>query len=450
MCFMKHSAMGILLGFSMLQTACLDRDHQTPEVNITEPSFEGMAVAFEDLFFIGFEVTDDRPDGGLWRAEIRGEDGVTVLAMQAGLWEGHSTGEVVVSFILNHPGWNSGAYTVAVVADDAAGNRGAAFRSVDYTGAPDVSESAAILTSEADGSSSVWLQNTPGEPITTWENLPASHSIALAPQTVALAHVNSCMVSLYEYGTGTNTGSWEDPTSSGSEPLVRRIHALELQSGFLIVHAGGVTAIDPSGQLLLERFSEAPWSPMDAFFSEGNLILWERNIGTQSDRIRSWDFITGGAGPIIPLAVPAKGVGAAGNQSSTADGSVFVLSEELGLTLCNPSTGTLTDLCPLIGNGVLSSNPFGVIGTSGGSALFEREGSTCYQSISDISSGSVFPNEGATTCFRKGPSSIVQLGVNATGAGQSLWVWMDDAAGPELIWEGLPLNAMDVGYVIEF
>ena len=71
-------------------TGC-NRDKTPPTVAITEPAYDGKNVQFGDVFFVEFEAIDDADDGGLWRVELRGADGITPKTAQAGLWEGAST-----------------------------------------------------------------------------------------------------------------------------------------------------------------------------------------------------------------------------------------------------------------------------------------------------------------------------------------------------------------------
>ena len=57
-------------------TGC-NRDKTPPTVSITEPAYDGANVQFGDVFFVEFEAIDDADDGGLWRVELRGADGIT-------------------------------------------------------------------------------------------------------------------------------------------------------------------------------------------------------------------------------------------------------------------------------------------------------------------------------------------------------------------------------------
>ena len=426
-------------------SSCNNRDKEAPSVFITHPAFDGENAAFGEVIFVGFVCLDDREDGGIWRAEIRSENGVNVLASQAGIWAGQGTDTLVVPFLLNAPTWSTSTMTLAVLADDAAGNRSAAFRTFDYTGSDDLPETALALTLEDDGSSTLFLRDNPSEAPSSWTGLPASHTLAVSSQVLALGHATDASVLLLDIENGDELGEWTDLTSSGTEPLIRRVHDLEPQAGFLVVHAGGLVAITTSGQLLFERFSEAPWSPIDAVFDGNQCVLWERNEATQSERLRSWNYQTGAAGPIIPLASSVHGIGAVASHSSLASGGVFLISEEQGLTLCDAPTGILDDLCPLLGSGELGGGA--AIGVSSGDALFVRDSNICRQSVSDVTNGSVWPFDGTVKGFRKGADFQAWLSLNITNTSSQIWGWPEAGGAPELLWDDLPANTVDMAFV---
>ncbi len=165
-----------------------------------------------------------------------------------------------------------------------------------------------------------------------------SHDFAYADGIYALADAEEATVHLINRETMAVENAWNSVQSAGSLPLIRRVHTLGLQAGFTIVHAGGLAIVNSSGSLLFERFSEAPWSPVDARFSGNTCVLWEKNEATSAHRLRSWDFITGATGPLINLAVEPSGIGSVPLQSSGNTGSIFVVSETAGLTLVDVGT----------------------------------------------------------------------------------------------------------------
>ena len=169
---------------------------------------------------------------------------------------------------------------------------------------------------------------------------------------------------LVDWETGEVTNEWTDPAVAGTPPHIKALHPLGVQAGFIVAHSGGVVAIDPSGNLLFERFSEAPWVPIDVRFDGTTCIVWERNEATDNHRLRSWDFQTGGTGPIVALANAPDGWAVVGQQDGGTPGNVCMLHESDGLTLVNTATGGLSDLCPLLGSGTLGLAPYGSVGST--------------------------------------------------------------------------------------
>ena len=437
-----------LLSLILTLTSCLNRDKTPPDVTITNPLYDGSDVSFGEVLFAQFIAEDDREDGGIWRVELRSENGVNVMTSQAGIWQGRSSDTLVVPFLLNAPQWSTSTMTLAVVVDDAAGNRAAAFKDFDYTGSDDVPETTVALTQESDGTSRVLVKSDPNESPVVFEGLPLSSSLAIRQTTIALGHVQEATVTLLDALTGQPIGSWTDPTTGSAEPLIRRMHLLKPQAGFLVVHAGGLVALSESGQLLFERFTEAPWSPVDAVFSGNQLVLWERNEATESDRMRSWNYTTGAAGPIIALPFSLHGFGAVDTHSSAATGGLFLISASQGLTLCEPSTGQLDDLCPLIGAGSLFGGFNTTWGESDGRAVFTRGDNICKQIVGDVASGSQWPLTGIVQCTRPGPESTAWLTPSTSGLSQEIWEWPFASDTPTLLWEGLPANTVDIGFVM--
>jgi hypothetical protein len=336
--------------------------------------------------------------------------------------------------------------TLAVLADDAAGNRAAAFLDFDYLGVNDIPQTAVALTQESDGTSRVIVRSSPTETAAVFEGLELSHTLALDQEVIALGHVEDASVTLIETISGNPIGFWTNPLPWGVEPYIRRVHPLDPQPGFLIVHSNGMVALSPSGQLLFERFSEAPWSPVDAVFSGDQIVLWEKNTGTQVDRLRSWNYTTGATGPIISLPFNLHGFGSVNSHESVALGELFLISEQQGLTLCDPSTGQLDDLCALIGSGDLTGNSETTSGEPNGHAVFVRGTNICRQVIGDVSSGSQWPMNGSVQCVRQGVESTVWLTANSVGMENDIWQWDYDSNTPEIVWTGLPFNTIDIGF----
>lgn len=438
----------IFLPLTLVILSSCDRDKTAPDVSITEPAYDGKDIQYGDVFIVQFEATDDREDGGLWRVELRAGDGATVKTAQVGLWEGTTTGSLVTGFSLNAESWPSDNMTLAVLADDAAGNRAADFRDFNYTAAADVPQTFAILTAAEDGSSSLQQVTADGESIGTWTELPDAHKMAYSDGVMALADASLATVHFVDWSTGEVVGAWEDNTSSGSTPLIRNLRSLGLQAGFVIAHAGGVVAIDPSSALLFERFSEAPWTPIDVQFDGSNCIVWEENAATGSQRLRSWDFITGATGPIIGLAGEAAGWGIVSDQDSGTEGNVFFLSETGLLTLCQTSDGSMNDMCGLLGEGAYEASPHGATGLGGQHALFSRGGFLCRQAVSPVTSGTLWPQTGELLGMRTSTNGSVQF-ILSSATGAEFWEWTEAEEAPMSILSGLPLNTMDVLLVNE-
>lgn len=432
----------------LLIAAGCNRDKTPPTIAVTEPAYDGKDIQFGEVFFVEFEATDDLDDGGLWRVEVRGADGITPKTAQAGLWEGASTGSLVVAFALDATSWPTGPMTLAVVADDAAGNRAAMFRELNYTAAADLPEVIVVLADAGDGTCTIERTDANGGDFEDWFGLPSSHQMAYSDGVIALADATDATVHLVNFESGTLENTWTDATSSGSEPLVRRVRALGIQDGFAVAHAGGVVAIDPSGNLLFERFSEAPWTPIDVAFDGTTCVLWEENSATGNHRLRSWDFQTGATGPIITLANAPSGWAVVGEQDGGTAGNLCMLHETDGVTLVETATGVLSDLCGLLGTGSLAGAPFGSAGIGGGEALFARGGSLCRQSMAPVTSGSQWPAGGTVLRLRSLASGAVEFVQNGT-SGMELWRWEAAGSVPEQVAGSFGMNTIDVLIVNE-
>ena len=440
----RKGAVAILIGFFL--SGCDGRDKESPSVQITSPAYDGMDAQFGDVLFVQFTATDDRDDGGVWTVELRRGDGVTVRAAQLGLWQGSEIDTLVVPFGLNSSSWPTETMTIAVVVDDAAGNRGADFREFDYTASADLPNVLTALTEEPDGTSSILsFEDGSNEGITA-SGFPLSHDFAYANDVYALADAEDATVYLVNRETMAIENTWSSTQSSGTLPLIRRVHALGVQAGFTIVHASGIVIINETGGLLFERFSEAPWSPIDARFSENTCVLWEKNEATSNHRLRSWDFVTGAAGPIINLAVEPSGFGAVPNQTSESAGTVFILSETAGLTLIDVTTGNMDDLCGLIGNGVLTDNNFSISGMGGNQALFARGSQLCRQDIAPVSSGSNWPFDGDIIDMRSRPDGTIHLLIDQ-GTNKRFVTWSPAEAAPMQNEIALPINTKGIWLV---
>lgn len=444
---MRHSTL-IIFSILLIAISGCNRDKTPPTIAISEPAYDGKDIQYGDLFFVEFAATDDLEDGGLWRVEMRGADGITPKTAQAGLWEGASTGDLVVAFSLDATSWPTGAMTLAVVADDAAGNRAAMFRDLNYTAAEDLPEIMVALTDAGDGTCTIERTDANGGTFEDWNALPASHQMAYSDLVLALADASDATIHLVNFESGALENTWTDATSSGTEPLVRAVHALDVQDGFIVAHAGGVVAIDPTGNLLFERFSEAPWTPIDVAFDGTTCVLWEENSATGNHRLRSWNFQTGATGPIVALANAPQGWAIVGEQDGGTPGNVCMLHAADGLTLVETSTGALADLCPLLGSGSIDGAPLASNGINGSEALYVRGGVLCRQSMAPVTSGSQWPLEGDILRVNGTGSGGVEFLQTGT-SGVEFWRW--DAAGtvPEQVAGGLGVNTVDVLIVNE-
>ena len=59
-------------------TSCLNRDKTPPIVSITNPLYDGNNLSYGEVFFVQFIAEDDLEDGGIWRVELRSENGINV------------------------------------------------------------------------------------------------------------------------------------------------------------------------------------------------------------------------------------------------------------------------------------------------------------------------------------------------------------------------------------
>ena len=163
-----------------------------------------------------------------------------------------------------------------------------------------------------------------------------------------MADDTDATVHLVDWETGEVANEWTDPAVAGTPPHIKALHPLGVQAGFIVAHSGGVVAIDPSGNLLFERFSEAPWVPIDVRFDGTTCIVWERNEATTT---------TGCGRGISKRAVPdpswrwptprRMGRGRAARRGTP--GNVCMLHESDGLTLVNTATGGLSICAPCWG-----------------------------------------------------------------------------------------------------
>ena len=427
---------------------CEGRDKESPAVQIIAPAYDGMDAQFGDVLFIQFTATDDRDDGGIWTVELRKGDGVSVRASQIGLWQGSEIDTLVVPFGLNSSSWPTETMTIAVVIDDAAGNRGADFREFDYTSSADLPNVLAALTEEADGTSSILSFEDGSNEGDATAGFPLSHDLAYAAGFYALADAEDATVYLINRQTMALENTWNSAQSTGTLPLVRRVHALGIQAGFTIVHASGLAIINPTGALLFERFSEAPWSPIDACFSGNTCVLWEKNEATSTHRLRSWNFVTGATGPIINLATEPQGFGAVPVQTSGSAGTIFVISETDGLTLIDVATGNMQDLCGLIGSGSLYGNEYTSAGIGGEQAVYVRGAQLCRQDIGPVSSGSTLPIEGDVIGMRSRNDGSIHMLIDEGGV-QRFVTWSPAEAAPFESDLALPINTKAIWLVNE-
>ena len=425
---------------------CGGRDKEAPSVQLITPAFDGLDAQYGEFLFVQFTATDNQADGGIWTVELRKGDGVSVRTSQIGLWQGSEIDTLIVPFALNASSWPTETMTLAVIVDDAAGNRGAAFRDFDYTAAADLPNLLVALTEETDGTSSLLaFENESGE-VTTASGFPLSHDLAYADGTFALADAEAATVHLVNRETMAVENTWNSAQSTGALPLIRRVHALGLQAGFTIVHASGIAAINPSGALLFERFSEAPWTPVDVRFTGNTCVLWEKNDATSAHRLRSWDFVTGATGPLINLAVEPTGIGGVPTQSSGSNGSVVLVSETAGLTLVDVGTGTMADLCGLIGSGMLTSNAYATAGFGGNEVVFIRGSQLCRQDIGPVSTGSNLPFSGEILDIQPQANGSVHL-LFDQGTTKQFASWNPSDAAPSENEITLPINTKAVWLV---
>ena len=425
---------------------CGGRDKEAPNVQLITPAFDGLDAQYGEFLFVQFTATDNQADGGIWTVELRKGDGVSVRTSQIGLWQGSEIDTLIVPFALNASSWPTETMTLAVIVDDAAGNRGAAFRDFDYTAAADLPNLLVALTEETDGTSSLLaFENESGE-VTTASGFPLSHDLAYADGTFALADAEAATVHLVNRETMAVENTWNSAQSTGALPLIRRVHALGLQAGFTIVHASGIAAINPSGALLFERFSEAPWTPVDVRFTGNTCVLWEKNDATSAHRLRSWDFVTGATGPLINLAVEPTGIGGVPTQSSGSNGSVVLVSETAGLTLVDVGTGTMADLCGLIGSGTLTSNAYATAGFGGNEVVFIRGSQLCRQDIGPVSTGSNLPFSGEILDMQPQANGSVHL-LFDQGTTKQFASWNPSDAAPSENEITLPINTKAVWLV---
>ncbi len=139
----------------LLFMGCEGKDREAPTVQLITPAYDGLDATYGEFLFVQFSAMDDRAEGGFWTVELRREDGVTVRTSQIGLWQGSGIDTLIVPFSLNAASWPTETMTLAVIVDDAAGNRGAAFRDFHYTAAADLPNVLVALTEETDGTSSL-------------------------------------------------------------------------------------------------------------------------------------------------------------------------------------------------------------------------------------------------------------------------------------------------------
>lgn len=197
-----------------LFSGCSGRDNESPAVQIIVPAYDGMDAQFGDVLFVQFTATDDRDDGGIWTVELRKGDGVSVRSSQIGLWQGSEIDTLIVPFGLNSSSWPSETMTVAVVVDDAAGNRGADFREFDYTAAADLPNILAALTEEADATSSIVSFEDGSSESAAATGFPLSHDLAYADGFYALADVADATVHLINRETMVVENAWNSTQST--------------------------------------------------------------------------------------------------------------------------------------------------------------------------------------------------------------------------------------------
>ena len=111
--------------------------------------------------------------------------------------------------------------TLAVIVDDAAGNRGAAFRDFDYTAAADLPNVLVALTEETDGTSSLHgFRRRHRAKSQRRADFPLSHDLAYADGTLCPCRRRSSnRATSINRETMAVENAWNSAQSAGSLPL---------------------------------------------------------------------------------------------------------------------------------------------------------------------------------------------------------------------------------------
>jgi len=109
-------------------------------------------------------------------------------------------------------------------------------------------------------------------------------------------------------------------------------------------------------------------------------------------------------------------------------------------------TGTMVDLCGLIGSGTLSTNAYATTGFGGNEVVFIRGSQLCRQDIGPVSTGSNLPFSGEILDMQPQADGSVHL-LFDQGATKQFASWNHSDAAPSENEITLPINTKAVWLV---
>lgn len=299
-----------LLIASLMICGCEPEDATPPVVTWEIPSVDGAAFSEGDAIPFSVTIADDNPES--WVVELRQADGITPISRTEGTGP---TADGTFTAV-------AGAALMAAVAEDAAGNRGAAFRTLSVEAAPEpewhwvaVDRAGRVRTAQSEG--------TPGPPL---------NAVCAWGEAGALGRGDVTAV--------TGTTDWAPGAAAGGvfAPGVLALQPLA-NGGIRVVHPGGWAEVSPTGVTTWESPAGGDgWLPLTAVGTDNFVALVEAFPAGSDTRIRMVNRTSGAETAAVTLPFEVWLL-----MPETADSFRF-LSPSTGWTRIAAASGAMVEI----------------------------------------------------------------------------------------------------------
>lgn len=254
----KMRLLSTLLIASLLMTGCAPEDATPPIVAWQIPSVDGAAFSEGDAIPFAVTITDHNPES--WVIELRKADGITPISRTEGTG---TTAEGTFTAVAE-------AALMAAVAEDAAGNRGAAFRTLSVEEAPEP-EWHWVAVDRAGRVRTALSAGTPGAPL---------NAVCAWGEAEALGRGDVTAV--------TGTADWAPGAATGGVFTPGILTLQPLANGAIrVVHPGGWAEISSTGATTWEATAGGDgWLPRTAAETANFVALVEAFPAGSDTRIR--------------------------------------------------------------------------------------------------------------------------------------------------------------------